>query len=496
MAPFRKFIRQFGHFLGGMVVSQIFSLITFPILTRVLTKEQYGILGLVTATMLFGVAVAKAGLSDGIIRFYKEYSGARENLAVFSSSVLIRGIVLSIITVLMYLGIFSIVNKRLGLSDEYYICFMIMAINLMIRPLNIIVLYFLRVNDKTLFINVLNIFERMISVGLSLFLLLYIFRDFYGYFIGVVMTELLVSIILFYWFFKNYSVKLEKVSRELTKKLIKFGAPLLLSELSFLIMSYADRYIIMAYLGEQALGVYSVGYNLAMYIGNIIMFSLSYSVIPIYVEIYSVEGREKTEDFLKKCMHYLLVVIIPMWFGYFAIDKDLLIALASEKYESAATFSPIILVGYFLLAMNTLFSAGLYLRKKTMALFGITVTGIILNITMNIILLPRLQLMGAAVSSLLSFLTAIILTRLISGRYISVHVEIKDIIYYLILSGIMFLIINEIKIERIWLALTAKIIVGILIILIGVLYREKEIINAIKQKYERKKSAREIEEIL
>jgi peptidoglycan/xylan/chitin deacetylase (PgdA/CDA1 family) len=68
MSPFKKFIKQFSHFLSGSILSQLFSFVTFPILTRVLTKEQYGILGLVTTTMLFAVAIAKAGLSDGIIR--------------------------------------------------------------------------------------------------------------------------------------------------------------------------------------------------------------------------------------------------------------------------------------------------------------------------------------------------------------------------------------------------------------------------------------------
>jgi O-antigen/teichoic acid export membrane protein len=83
MHPFRKFIKQFSHFFSGMIAAQLFSFITFPIFTRVLTEEQYGILGLVTTTMYFAVAFAKAGLSDGIIRFYNEYSKAPERKKYF-----------------------------------------------------------------------------------------------------------------------------------------------------------------------------------------------------------------------------------------------------------------------------------------------------------------------------------------------------------------------------------------------------------------------------
>jgi O-antigen/teichoic acid export membrane protein len=79
---------------------------------------------------------------------------------------------------------------------------------------------------------------------------------------------------------------------------------LLFNESAFLALSYADRYLIVAYLGEEALGLYSVGYNVAMYIGNIIMFSMSYAIVPIYVGIYGEEGRKKTIEDQGKDLPY------------------------------------------------------------------------------------------------------------------------------------------------------------------------------------------------
>lgn len=349
MSQLNKLLKQFSHFFAGILLGQLFGLITFPILTRILTKEEYGILGLVTTTMLVAVAIAKAGLADGVIRFYKEYNKNPEKATVFSSTVLIRGFILSGLTVLIYILIFPIISKYLKINDKYIICFMIMAIYLFMRPLNIIVMYFLRVNDKTIFLNAIQLVDKMISVGLSLFLLVFVVHELYGYFIGLVFSEFIIGIVLFQWFLKRYRIDPTKISKDLNLKILKFGIPLLFSELSFLLMSYADRYIIVALYGETVLGLYSVGYNLAMYIGNIIMFSLSYAIVPIYVEIYEKDGKEKTEDFLKKSMHYLIIAVIPMCLGYFAISKDLFITLASEKYSTAANFSPIILIGSFFL---------------------------------------------------------------------------------------------------------------------------------------------------
>ena len=134
-------------------------------------------MGLVSTTMLVGVAIAKGGLSDGVIRFYKEYSKIPEKIPLFCSTVLVRGFILSALTALIYLLVFPILNRYLKVNDKDIFCFMIMAIYLFIRPLNIIITYFLRVNDKTLLINALGLGEKMISVGLSLFLLVYVFHD-------------------------------------------------------------------------------------------------------------------------------------------------------------------------------------------------------------------------------------------------------------------------------------------------------------------------------
>ena len=474
-----------------MVAVQLFSFITFPIFTRVLTKEQYGILGLVTTTMFFAVAVAKAGLSDGIIRFYNEYSKAPEKKEIFSSTVMSRGFLLSILTSLAFILLFPFFQKYLEISESYKACFMIMALYLFLNPLNIIVMRMLRVNDKTLFINVINIVGKSMSVGLSLVFLIYVFRTFYGYFIGVVAAELIMSVILFSWFFKHYRVTPSLISRELSLRMIKFGAPLLLSELAFLLISYSDRYLIIAYLGEQDLGLYSVGYSVAMYIGNIIMFSLQYSMVPIAVQIYGDEGEERTEAFLNKCLRYLLIAIIPMWFGYVAISKELFIILASAKYEAAAVFSPLILLAYFLGAVSSVFDARLYLKKKTIIIFLIQFSGIILNIGLNLILLKKLELMGASISALVSSIFLTILFMIVSNRYFRIKIEMGTVLYYIGVSGLMFLIITQINTGVIWMNLILKMIAGTVLVALAILFKEKEIRENIK-KYIRGGSGREL----
>jgi O-antigen/teichoic acid export membrane protein len=482
MPPFRRFIKQFSHFFAGFVLVQLFGFVTFPILTRALTKEQYGVMSLISTTMLLAVAVSKAGLSDGIIRFYKEYSMAPEKLTIFSSTVLIRGLIFSLFSVLLYLAVIPVLSHYLKMDGNYIICFAVMACYLFIHPLNLIVMNFLRARGKTIFLNAVNLISAGVSVGLSLLLLLYFIRELYGYFIGIVMAEFVIAVILFFWFFKQYKVIPARASGDLSIQLIKFGLPVLFTECGFLALSYVDRYLIVAYYDEAMLGLYSAGYNVAMYIANILMFSISYAIVPIYVDIYIGDGREKTEAFLQKCLNYLLIAVIPICFGFLAVAKDLFITLASEKYAAAATFSPIILLGTIIFALKSVFHAGLYLAKRTMTMLSIMLFAIAVKVLMNILLLPAYGLMGAAISTLVPCAMVVFLNGFLSYKHISVKINFKIVIYYVILSFCMFLIVIHIHMSKVWLTLLAKVFVGCLIIGAGALYREREIFEKLKYK--------------
>lgn len=474
----RKFFVHYSHFFTGSALVQMLGLVSFPIITRVLSVEQYGILGLVTTTMFVMLCFAKAGLSDGIIRFYKQYAESPDRLLVFSSTVVVRGVILASVVALLFVLVFPSVSGLINVAPEYNRYFLIMAGFLLIRPLNIIVLNILRVAEKTVMYNLVNLLAKVLSIALSLVLLIFVVGDFYGYFVGLVIAELLVFAFLFRWFLTRHTVRLKAVSGPLAFDLMKFGAPLLLSELSYLLLTYVDRYMIMAYMGEGALGIYSVGSNLASYVNDLIMFSLSYAVIPIYIGIYEKEGRKKTEEFLSRCLHYLLIAVMAVLAGYAATIEDLLDILASDKYLVAASFSPIILLGSFFLGMNSVLRAGLYLRKDTVAILGIILSSLVLNVVLNLYMIPAYGVTGAALSQVISCAFATALTVLLSFRHIFIRVDPWAALYYAAASALMYLAIFWITMPLVVLTLAVKVAVGSAIIAAAVLYREKEVRRA------------------
>lgn len=476
----RQFLTQFNHFFFGSTASMLLGFISFPILTRLLTKEQYGIVGLVSTTLTFALCFAKLGLSDGIIRLYEEYRHSEPLRAVFSSTVFFQGLSLALATTLVYLALLSPFFSVFGIDPANYSGFVIMAGCLFVRPFGAVAANLMRVEGRTLSLNLIGLVGKMLSVALSLGLLLYLSRSLNGYFVGQVLAEAAVTMAMFWWFFRNFAVRYQDISGNLTKKLIVFGAPMMLNELSYNVLSYGDRYVIVSLSGTEALGIYTVGYNLAMYLANIIVFPLSYTIVPIYVKIYHQEGLARTRDFLNGCLYYFLIALVPVCAGFYALAPDLFVLLASSKYDAAAVFAPVILVANLLLGMNSIFNAGLYLQKKSGVLMGIMLAASAVNLLANFMLIPLMGLFGAALSTLLGCLLSMLLTIALSHKHLSFSLDVGKLAYHLLLSGVMVYVLSLITMREPARAIVVKMTVGFAIVAIGFLAKEREFLTFLR----------------
>lgn len=479
MSNVGTFFKRFAHFFSGGALGRLFGFVTLPILTRILSVEQYGVLSLVTTTTMISLTFAKFGLTDGVIRFYGEFSETPEKRGIFSSTIMIRGAFLSLATALLYVPAYFIVLRHyLRINEEYSLCFFVIIFFLLVRPINNLISNLLLVTGKTVLMNLLGLFSRASGFLLSVVFLIVVIKELYGFFIGGLVSDVIVLSILLYWFLSNYKVEFKKVSKDLTLKLIRFGAPLVLTEFSYLLLQYIDRFFIVSYLGSEKLGIYSVGYNIAMYVSETFVFSISYAITPIYVALYEREGREKTEAFINKCLYYLLMIMIPMVFGYLQVAGDVIRGLASAKYAEAAVFSPIVLVGTLLIGLNTnILCAGLYLKKKTNTILLIMVSGVVVNVLLNLFLIPKFGLSGAASATLIAGIAVATTTILFSSKFIRLKVDLKSGMYYLLVSIVMYAILSKIRVGTLWIDLVVKILIGIVLIGIGVVIKEKGILH-------------------
>lgn len=444
MTALRTLGIHFLHFFSGTFAQMLVGLVSFPILTRILSTEDYGTMSLITVFSAIAVAVAKGGLSDSIIRFYREYADT-DRLPTFTATVVFRGLALVSIVTVLYVLMSTNLHDLLGIPPTATTAFLVMAGFLFARPLNIIVLNFLRATGRTIFYNTMMVILKITSVGLGIALLLIFNHQIAANFAGIVIAELLCGIVLWHWFAKNYSMSPRNVSGQLAWTLMGFGLPLLATELGYLLLIYSDRYILAMFHGPSTLGVYSVGYSLPQYLNDLVLFSVSYSIVPIYTELYAKKGRAETQAFLGSALKYYVMGILPLIAGYAAVCRDAIVFLASDKYEGAAQFSPIIVGGLAFLGMNYILYAGLYLEKRSKLILLNMAVAVAVNIAMSLVLVPKYASWGASTAMLIACASSSLMTAILSFRHLPIKLPLGTLVKYGLASVAMWWLLGMIE---------------------------------------------------
>jgi O-antigen/teichoic acid export membrane protein len=99
------------------------------------------------------------------------------------------------------------------------------------------------------------------------------------------------------------------------------------------------------------------------------------------------------------------------------VGPDLLPVLASEKYAGASTILPWVIAGMVVDGTSSMLGAGLFIHRKTRIIGSIVFICAFLNLVLNIVLVPRIGILGSAIATLVSYaLNALALA--IAGRHL------------------------------------------------------------------------------
>jgi O-antigen/teichoic acid export membrane protein len=152
-----------------------------------------------------------------------------------------------------------------------------------------------------------------------------------------------------------------------------------------------------------AVGIYAIGYALAMQLNVFIDATLSEAFTPVVTRNYESGGNQAVRALKQRVlvpMTYAVVGIIAM---LLVSGHDVLVALSGP--DKAASGQVFVIVGITVstYALFAIANYGLQLKHRTMTVLGITLGAALLNIGMNFVLIPRMGYIGAAWSTAVSY---------------------------------------------------------------------------------------------
>jgi O-antigen/teichoic acid export membrane protein len=207
--------------------------------------------------------------------------------------------------------------------------------------------------------------------------------------------------------------------RELMKTFLRFGVPLTIT-MAFGFLIYAsDRWLIALYLDKSAAGVYSVVFDFTQQTIIMLMTVINLAAYPLVVNKIEQGGIEAAKMQLEANLLLLLLVSLPCTALLITFSNNIASAVFGESYRvSAGLLIPYVSLAAFLFGIKSFYLDQVFhLSKNTALQSWSVVVGATASIGFNIILIPRVGLIGAAYSSVLAYLVSSVCSWVIGRRY-------------------------------------------------------------------------------
>lgn len=455
-------------YLSAQVIGLAVSLASFPIMARLFTVGDYGIICLCNTTILAVCAVAKLGLQNAAVRYYSD-SRRDGRLDQFYATFAWGAGGAALLATALMMGVAPAVT--VGGKNVWIAASMV----LLGQTVFSISMSFLRSEERAWAFSLSQMVCRVAGTFGGIALVVWGGAGMAGIFWGQVPLLLLPAAWVFLGITRRYPVSPRFFSGELFREGLIYGLPLVLSELSSIVLAFSDRYLIQWFAGTERLGIYVAGYTLGMYIADLVRQPLQQAVMPVYLRLFAEQGEKATADFIRDATGYAALAALPVFAGFLAVREDLVVLAASAKYREAAAIAPWVLGSVLLYGCQPLFAAGFYLRRRTVLFSGIILAGGAANIAVNLWLIPRFGIAGAAWSTAGSYVAVTLAMAAASQRMFPLRWPVKRIALASLGAAGMYLLLSAMP-----ESLGARIVSGTLFYVLAMLLLDRDLLRRLR----------------
>lgn len=419
---------SFIYGLGGILAKGI-GFFLLPVYTRIFTPAEYGVIEMLAIMSSLLSTIIMVGLDSAQSFYYfKDQDNIVTDKQELISSILQWKLGWGILVVLLATSLSPIINALLFNGKLSVIYFAVAFSGALITQILNQSVEIYRLLFKPWSFITFTTLNTIISATLILVLVIYFEKGILGYFVGAVVASIIVA--LFSWWNIRKFVNFKHFYYRLWPKLLKFGAPLLPAGLAMYIMSTSDRWFIQYYFDETELGIYAVGAKFALIMALAIeMFRKAWW--PIAMEaINSKDGPETIRLISRIFMGFGLAGVVYVTY----LSPWLVKWFTANDYHDAYKIVGILawqslFYGFYLFA-----TLGIWKREKTKYIPFLMSISAILNIILNIILVPIYGGVGAALATAIVFFILTLITLLISERLWNIGFEFNKFAIQLIAS--------------------------------------------------------------
>ena len=409
------------------------SIILIPVLTRYLSPDEYGVISYLQVLINILTYVGALGFSGAQSRFYYENTNKRD-IGEFIFTINTIPVIIFILLGLPF-SIFGILgNWSIGKNSipfNPYIVVVIWISFLQIIADNIIA-YF-RIQQKYIFTSILQITKFIAIFVITLILVVVFKKNSLGRLLGILLGTVVFVIIFSFSYFKNAH---KTFSFKALKYATSYGFPVVIHRLSTVAHNAIDRIVLDFFVDLRVIGYYSLGFTVGGIL-NIFVMAFNQAFQPYYFKLLKENKSDGDDNIIKIFKIWLSIITILSMVGIL-ISKQFIIFFAGRMFFEASYLVPWFLLSSYFGSFYYFFSSPLFYFKQTKLLPVITGSSALVNILLNILLIPFFGIKGAVLATIVSHILQSLFAYVIGNKYKKINWPKKNIIVSICLVLICF----------------------------------------------------------
>lgn len=452
----KNFTKDIGIIGFSRILTTLAGVILIPVLTKNLGAYGYGLWTQAIITITMGTLVLRLGTPLSIVRLFPGRDIRQIGKDFYSILILV---LFSTTIFSSFLFLFPEIIAN-AIFDGNIIIVRIIAIIIIVSCLDKIFLAVFQAFREMKKHAIIEIVSTFIEQGSAIALVLL------GYgLIGAIISVLIVrgSLSILLYILLHKKIPFSKPNISSIKEHISVGLPATPGAISELVVSLSDRYIIGIFLGATFVGYYAPGYSLGMVLPSLVAGILSFVLFPSISEFYEKGDIGTTKKFLRFATKFFLMIAIPASFGIIVVGKPILLLFTTPEIAQEG-YIILLLISFvgILVGIYNIFKQTIFMKKRTKLITKFWIIGASINLIGNIVLIPRIGIIAAGITTVISYFTVTILVLHFNLKEFPMNVDYLSI-FKIIISSLLMIVIIYLLQKYLWSNFLFLIFVGIVV---------------------------------
>ena len=465
---YKYLAKNIGLLTLSSFATKILTFLLVPLYTNILTTEEYGINDLFHTTVSILIPILTLNIQEAVMRFALDKNSNRKQVISVGFQYLFSG------SIVVIAGL--CINHVLTISilfDKYSLFFFLTFFS---QAFSGIVIAYSRGIDRIADLSFSSVISSFITVVLNLLFLIIFKWGLIGYFIACVAGPFFQSIYLVLRTNILKDINFGKKIKSMQKEMTIYSRPMIANSIGWWINNAADKYVVIWYLGLAENGIYSVAAKIPSIL-NVLQSIFAQAWTLSAVKDYDKEDRNGF--FAKTYATYNCFMTIGCSF-IITSDKILAKFLYAKEFYEAWKYVPWLTIAIVFGALSG-YIGGFFSAVMNSKIYGTsTMIGAGFNLLLNILLTPKIGVMGAAIATMISYCIVWIFRFIHSKKFIMLRVNLtRDVVSYILLcvQSIIILLIDGILLYVFEISVFVLIIVLYKSDFLGVLEKIMKTIN-------------------